>query len=47
MNKVAKKAAPKKTQSYEFRPYRILFLVVLISVTSLVVFALLSATAIG
>lgn len=44
MKKSVKKTAKKRVDSVEFRPYRILFLIVLISVTSLVLFALLGVT---
>lgn len=44
MKKAAKKPAKKRVAPTEFRPYRVLFLIVLISVACLVAFALLGVT---
>lgn len=45
MKKAVKKTAKKRTATTaEFRPYRVLFLIVLVSVTCLVMFALLCVT---
>jgi hypothetical protein len=44
MKKAVKKTAKKRPVTSEFRPYRVLFLIVLISVTCLVMFALLGVT---
>lgn len=44
MKKAAKKPVKKQPVTTEFRPYRVLFLVVLISVTTLVVLALMGVT---
>ena len=44
MKKAVKKTAQKRPVANEFRPYRVLFLIVLISVACLVAFALLGVT---
>ena len=44
MKRAAKKTVKKKAVVTEFRPYRVLFLIVVISVTCLVLFALLGVT---
>ena len=44
MKKATKKTAKKRMVTTEFRPYRVLFLVVFISVACLVLFALLGVT---
>lgn len=47
MKKTTKKAASSSRTVTEFRPYRVLFLVVVVSVTCLVLFAALGASAEG
>lgn len=44
MSKAVKKSAKKTKTVTEFRPYRVLFLIVVISVTTLVLLALLGVT---
>lgn len=44
MKKTTKKPVVKKSNTLEFRPYRVLFLVVVIGVTSLVLFAALGVS---
>lgn len=44
MKKSTKKTAKKSVVGPEFRPYRVLFLIVFISVACLVLFALLGVT---
>ena len=44
MKKAVKKTVKKRVQTAEFRPYRVLFLIVVVSVTCLVLFALLGVT---
>jgi hypothetical protein len=44
MKRATKKIAKKQMTTAEFRPYRVLFLVVVVSVTCLVLFALLGVT---
>lgn len=47
MKKTTKKPATNRRNVTEFRPYRVLFLVVVISVTCLVLFAALGVTSEG
>lgn len=44
MKKATKTSRAKKTQTTEFRPYRVLFLVVVVGVTCLVLFAALGVS---
>ena len=44
MKKTSKKSAANNTPVAEFRPYRVLFLVVVVSVTCLVLFAALGVS---
>lgn len=44
MKKAVKKSAKKRIAAQEFRPYRVLFLIVVISVTSIVLFSLIGVS---